>query len=337
MPECGTQCWLCDLPIRFDTYKGCSHDCTYCFVRKKTSLDVSFAETDVALRRFIKGERSLTTGWCDWNIPIHFGGMSDPFQPCEIEYGRTLNAMKVFAETGYPVVISTKGKLCVEEPYFSLLRKMNVVMQISAVCSKFDKLEPGAPKFEERLGIIGRLSGNVKRVIVRAQPYIHDVFEDVMDNIPRFKEAGAYGIIFEGMKFARKKPGLVKIGGDYVQKKTILEKDFERIRTRCHENGLKFYAGENRLRAMGDSLTCCGIDGLEGFRPNVFNLNHKVNGDDTKATERMKENGTAMCFQSTTQTAAGSRFWRKHSFEYGMQYFASEKKELVKEVLIGEK
>ena len=31
---------------------------------------------------------------------------------------------------------------------------------------------------------------------------------------------------------------------------------------------MKFYSGENRLRAMGDSMTCCGIDGLEGFKGN---------------------------------------------------------------------
>ncbi len=31
MPECGSQVILCDLPVRMDTYKGCSHNCKYCF------------------------------------------------------------------------------------------------------------------------------------------------------------------------------------------------------------------------------------------------------------------------------------------------------------------
>ena len=38
MPNCGSQCWLCDLPIRFDTYKGCSHACRYCFANAKRDL-----------------------------------------------------------------------------------------------------------------------------------------------------------------------------------------------------------------------------------------------------------------------------------------------------------
>ena len=34
MPECGTQVYLCDVPIRFDNYKGCSHACEYCFAKQ---------------------------------------------------------------------------------------------------------------------------------------------------------------------------------------------------------------------------------------------------------------------------------------------------------------
>lgn len=33
--KCGSQIVLCNLPIRFDTYVGCSHGCRYCFVQKK--------------------------------------------------------------------------------------------------------------------------------------------------------------------------------------------------------------------------------------------------------------------------------------------------------------
>ena len=34
MPKCGSQCYLCDVPIRFDMYVGCSHGCKYCFAKK---------------------------------------------------------------------------------------------------------------------------------------------------------------------------------------------------------------------------------------------------------------------------------------------------------------
>ena len=79
MPDCGTQCWLCDLPIRYDTYKGCTHNCKYCFVQRKSSLDVEMGESVEQLKSFIEGGRTQTTNWCDWNIPIHWGGNERSF------------------------------------------------------------------------------------------------------------------------------------------------------------------------------------------------------------------------------------------------------------------
>lgn len=336
MPKCGSQCWLCDLPIRYDTYEGCTHACKYCFVQRNNTLDVRMGESVEVLKAFIEGKRTQETAWCDWNIPLHWGGMSDPFQPCEKTYKRSLEALKVFAETGYPVVISTKGRLCVEEPYLSLLERANAVMQISALCSRYDALEMGAPPFEERLEMIHKLSNKVKRVIVRAQPYIHDIFDDMVENIPRFADAGAHGIIFEGMKFVKKKQGLVKSGGDFVQKKSILRADFERFKTLCHDNGLAFYSGENRLRAMGDSLTCCGIADLEGFVPNTWNLNHLLNGDITEPTEKMQEKGTAYAYKSIYQDTAMTRVVKKSSFAEMTRYTYQHHKPYVESVMIGE-
>lgn len=332
MPECNSQCFLCDLPIRFDTYKGCTHLCKYCFVQRNNTLDVEKGESVKALKSFVEGSRSMHTNWCDWNIPLHWGGMSDPFQPCERVHKRTLECLQYLAKTQYPVVISTKGKLCIESPWIDELSKCNVVMQISMLCSKYDKLEPGAPTYEERLEMVRVLSKRVKRVIARAQPYIHDIFDDVMKNIPRLAEAGAHGIIFEGMKFVKKKPGLVKCAGDWVQKETVLRADFEKLREECHKYGLAFYAGENRLRAMGDSLTCCGVADLEGFEPNKFNLNHLMNGDKQEPTAAQQKVGTADCFGGVMQTAAGHRFFKKHSFSSATKWFYDEKRDYVNEV-----
>lgn len=320
MPECGSQCWLCDLPIRFDTYEGCSHGCKYCFVQRKRSLEIKPHESAKSLAKFIHGERGYETKWADWDIPLHWGGMSDPFQPCEKTMRLSLHALEVLAESGYPCVISTKGKLCVEEPYYSLISEANIVMQVSAVCAKYDALEPGAPPYDERLRMVEKLSGAAKRVIVRAQPYIPDVFSDVRENIRRIADAGAYGIVFEGMKFVRKKPGLVKVGGDWCVPKSALQKDFALLREECHKCGLAFFAGENRLRAMGDSLTCCGCDGVDGFKPNRFNLSHILNGDMAEPSQGQQEAGKAGCFRCIHQEAGMSEIYNSRSFAQMLLY-----------------
>ena len=105
--------------------------------------------------------------------------------------------------------------MCIRDRnYLDLLSRCNCVVQVSMVCGRYDKLEPGTPSYEERLEIVKTVAARVKRVIIRAQPYMPEVFRDVMENIPRIKEAGAYGIVTEGMKFAKAKPGMVRIGGD---------------------------------------------------------------------------------------------------------------------------
>lgn len=334
MINCGSQVFLCDVPIRLDTYTGCSHGCEYCFAtRKKEDLFKNIKPDDSlnALKKFIKGKRTQTVNWCDWDIPLHFGGMSDPLQPLEAKYKKTYECLKYLAETQYPFIISTKGKLLKDERYLNLLSKCNCVVQISAVCSSYDKIEPGCPTYEERLEIARIISPRVKRVIFRIQPYITDIKDELIANIPKIKEAGVYGIIVEGMKFNLKKQGLIQQGADFVYPLAVLKSDFAEIREEAHKNGLKFYSGENRTRTMGDNLCCCGIDGLEGFKGNDFNLNHLLNGDKTKPTERMTKVGTAMPFKAIMQSSPHTARLNKETFAGEMiNYYKKNRKSALK-------
>ena len=144
-----------------------------------------------------------------------------------------------------------------------------------------------------------------------------EVFRDIMENVPRIKEAGAYGIVTEGMKFAKAKPGMIRIGGDSCYPRAVLERDFLQIRQEAHRNGLRFYCGENRLRAMGDDMCCCGIDGLPGFKGNDYNLCMILNGKTPEPTEHMKKVGTGGCFKSLRQNAGTTEKIARQSF-YGL-------------------
>ena len=286
--ECGSQSPICDLPVHFDTYRGCTHRCAYCFAVRKESLRNKkvvpiFGEKH--LRDFCNGKQTKETAWVDWKIPLHWGGMSDPFQPCEKKFGVSKKALEIFAETQYPFVVSTKGRIIAEPEYLELISRCNAVVQISMLCSAYDKIEEGCPTFEERLEILKAVSKVAKRTIVRCQPYTRVHFEEIKANIQRFAECGAYGVIFEGMKFIKKADGMEKIGGDYVYPMKDLRADFVLLKAECHKYGLKFFSGENRLRAMGDSLCCCGVEGVKGFQPNHFNLSRLLNGERPRPTK----------------------------------------------------
>lgn len=275
MPRTGSQITICDLPVRFDTYRGCSHACRYCFANRKR--DISTIESDesaISLENFINGQRSGSLAWCDWNIPIHFGGMSDPFQPIEREKRRTLAALEVLRKYKYPFVISTKNKMIAEEPYFSILKGCNVVVQISAACREYDQIERGASTFEERLQAMRALSPYV-RVIVRVQPYLPELFVSISKSLKKFADAGVYGITVEGMKYIKKKAGTIPLNGDNVYPAKLLREHFLRLRDIAHGLGMRFYSAENRLRNLGDNLCCCGVDGM-GWKVNTGNLVHMI-------------------------------------------------------------
>lgn len=332
MPSCGSQCFLCDFPIRFDSYKGCSHGCKYCFIQRngKNKLnEISIAETSKALKDFVRGTRNLETNWADWNIPLHWGGTSDPFQPIEREFRNSYSCLKVFAESKYPFIVSTKGKLAGDLDYLELLKECNCVFQVSAVCSKYDRLEQGAPTFKERLELMYKISPNVKRLIVRIQPFMHEVLSDVTENLKKFYDAGAYGVIVEGMKFFTRKNGLVKIGADFCYPYKLIREDFLRLKDKAHAIGLAIYAGENRIRALGDSLSCCGAEGVEGFNGNKFNLNHILNGDKPEPTESQSRIGTAECFSACYQDTVNNIRLKGVSFVSEMLNYYRNKKSMI--------
>lgn len=308
MPDCGSQIVLCDLPVRFDTYTGCSHACRYCFANKARDISkIGKGEGVDALKHFIEGSRTKTTNWCDWDIPLHWGGMSDPFQPAEKKHRYSYECLKVFAETQYPFLVSTKGKLITDPEYLELIKRCNCLVQVSMVCSKYDVLEKGAPTYEKRLEMVRKLSKAAKRVNIRIQPYMTQVYRDVKDNFKRLADAGAHGVILEGMKFAKKKSGLVKVGGDWCYPKAVLEAQFLSLKEEAHKCGLEFYCGENRLRTLGDSMCCCGIDGMEGFKGNSFNLCHIINGKEYEITKAMGTAGTANVFKALIQNEVKCR------------------------------
>jgi hypothetical protein len=293
---------------------------------------VKKGDTVESLKAFVQGKRSGETAWCDWNIPIHWGGMSDPFQPVEKKCGYSLECLKYLAETKYPFVVSTKGRLAASPEYLELLAECNCVVQISMVCSRYDQLEKGAPSYEERLEMLRTISPKVKRTVVRIQPFMHEVLQDVLKNLPRVKAAGAHGVVVEGMKFAKAKPGLVRVGGDCVYPIELLRADFEQIKAEAHRCGLAFYSGENRLRNMGDDMTCCGIEGLDGFKPNTYNLCMMINGKNPQPTERMKQVGTADAFKTLNQTAGSGQKISKQSLAGIMQNELAQKADYYRKI-----
>lgn len=333
--SCGIQCLSCDYPIHFDTYKGCSYGCRYCFVKQKYAIEnIEPIRTTKSLRNFIEGKRNFETKWCDWAIPLHWGGNSDPFQEYELEHKCSLECLKIFAETKYPFIVSTKNPfMLTKEPYLSLIRECNCVLQISMACSKYDKLELGSPAYKERLQAAKFLSDKVTRIIARVRPYFPDCHKDIVAELPNYAKAGIYGISISSFISKKKQRGMVKQGNNYVFPLDIIAPRFRELKEKCHENGLRFFCCELGLDHWSDELSCCGTENLDGFIPNRFNVAHLAYDEiQPEATQAMKQSDTYQPFKCIGQSQAHALKCKGRSFEELLHTFGDSMIEYNKEM-----
>ena len=331
--NCGSQCMICDFPIHFDTYKGCSHACKYCFVKAKYDIaNIEPVDQTRSLRSFISGKRNFETKWCDWDIPLHWGGNSDPFQPCELTHQKSLDCLKIFAETKYPFIVSTKNPVMLtKEPYLSLIQQCNVVLQISMACSKYDKLEQGSPSYEERLKAAEFLSDKVQRIIARVRPYFPDCHKEIVNELPRYAKAGIHGISISSFVSLKKQKGMQRYGAKYLFPLEVITPKYEQIKQVCHDNGLKFYCSESDLDFMSDSLACCGTDGLKEFTGNKYNLSHLAYDDEKpEPTQAMQAKDTYQPFKCIGQSQAWAMRCKNKSFAELMIEIGGERIDVMK-------
>ena len=305
MISCGNQCLTCDYPVHMDTYRGCGHRCLYCSVRRKYKIeDVTPLPSAVSLRNFIIGKRTAETKWCDWNIPLHWGANSDPFQPAEIQHRASLECLRILADSQYPFIVSTKNPvMLLHQPYYGIISRCNVVLQISMVCPRYDAVEPGAPKFESRLKAAAALSGRVRRVVARLQPLFPDAVEDAIEQLPRLREAGIHSVICDSFVSVNKQAGMLRQNGSYIFHNDIIAPIMKLMKEECHKAGLTFTCTAGGLSWLSDDPTCCGCAGLEEeFTPNRFHAERIAAGVASEPTPAMTDQPCEQPFKCIGQS-----------------------------------
>ena len=302
------QFFFCGVPFRLDTYSGCQHGCRYCFARASENFNYERRDSEKGLIRktdphlvnhmLVKSVDSSKT-YNDINVeflrrrvPIHWGGMSDPFQPCEKKWRVSKQVLGHLNWYQYPVVISTKGALAGDDEYIAMLKDGNNAMQVSLI-SDDDKItsgiEPGAPNATARLKIMEKLAHAGLWVACRIQPVIpaSPVEEGLERLITKLAGAGVRHIVVEGLKIPMQldkdwRACLNEVCGGKVEQEykaceaaldgqeVILPawrkwQYLEVCLETAHKYGMTVGAADNNMRDFGDVKACCGIDNLPGF------------------------------------------------------------------------
>ncbi|GAB3027480.1 radical SAM protein [Spirosoma pulveris] len=293
---------ICGLPLRLDSYKGCVYDCSYCFARARerstNDSKVQPADPDYLKRLFkrvfddSKPNTTIISQFLERRVPLHFGGMSDPFQPAEAKFKITLNYFLALKNYEYPFAISTRGDLIATEPYLSILRDMKAVVVQFSMSSMDDRVALIAE--DERvspsriLKAMEILRSNGIRVTCRWQPYIPGVSTTPEDYISTVASAGCQHISFEYLKILIGRRSNVVDAVQEISNKNIY-KDYinagashlgtelilpaaKRIETVLHvkklaiDSKMTFGAADNDLQYLSSTETCCsGVDNFPGF------------------------------------------------------------------------
>ena len=168
-------------------YRGCAHNCHYCFARAYHSyLDLGIGD-DFARRIVVKTNiapvvrRELSSPrWA--GEPVAMGTATDPYQPCEGRYRLTRDVLGALIEFRTPLSMLTKSTLIVRD--IDLISRLasgpgaTVAMSVGTLDDSIRQLiEPGTPPARSRLEVLGRCSSAGIRtgvLIAPTLPYLTD-------------------------------------------------------------------------------------------------------------------------------------------------------------------
>lgn len=315
---------FCGLPFRMDTYSGCAFGCSYCFARLRggniNSKKLQAADPNQIITRFRNAlkstseTKSILTEYILKGVPVHFGGMSDPFQSIERNIKSSLKVLEYLSTINYPIVISTKSILPSEEPYLSILKNYpNVVVQFSF--STLDEnitktIEPNVSNPSELLKTIETLSRNNIKTSIRWQPYIPNVSESPEEFVAKVSGTGARHIGFEHLKLPLEKSNKLnsqieslrginlkeyyisneskKDGRELVLSMKNKLETIKVVKALAQSQNMTFGAADNEFQYLSDTNCCCsGVDQFEGFENwNKFQIGNAVKKSfDSKSKE----------------------------------------------------
>ena len=206
----------CAMPMTFDTYSNCAHQCVYCFAYFQRAVGASrddylahkvrSVDVERVKRMFIDPDKYA--GQFAWYIKnkmvLQWGGLSDGFDWYERKFRKSLELLRFFCEIDYPISISTKGVWFVyDDEYRAVLRDAkNVHFKYSIITTNNEhaaKLEAGTPKPADRFKAIRDLNDlGIGVTTVRYRTYVLGVSDLCVEDIMReAAKSGAYSITTE--------------------------------------------------------------------------------------------------------------------------------------------
>lgn len=347
---------ICGLPIRIDSYKTCSFGCKYCFAENreimKYAKTIQIADVNQLDRKLKKifidkkiDKDNFLENLIANNITWHWGGMSDPFQPCEKELKITKQLVDITNKYGIHILFSTKS----DTTYDCDIRPELHTFQLSITnVENLKTIEPNVPSIEKRYEFYKKLKAQGFKVGIRIQPFIPNI--STLKIVEMFSDADNFTL--EGIKMV---PQNLEHKNFILNELKLKKEDFTQmgllnlkpsIRLEMYKpfieyfkkNNISFSIADNDLHYLGTNKCCCGDNLI--YKSTDFNntsllKKYGLNYTIKQLSEELKDYGCCRCnylFTSNRQEGCTNvkefyekRFERKNSpFSPKFQYREKE-------------
>jgi DNA repair photolyase len=180
----------CAMPMTFDTYSNCAHQCLYCFSFFQRAIGssaddylhhkVRAVNVEKIKKMFLEPDKyaGQFASYIKKRMTMQWGGLSDGFDWYEKKFGKSLELLRFFKEINYPVSISTKGVWFLDDPrYQEVLRDAkNVHFKYSIITTNeqhVKELEPGVVSSAERFLALKKLGDlGIGGTTLRFRPFV---------------------------------------------------------------------------------------------------------------------------------------------------------------------
>lgn len=293
---------FCPNAFRVDMYRGCDFGCKYCFANmlmfdEPDKTGWREARIEKIQKRFKlaletdKESKDILVELLRHRVPLHCGGMSDPFQTREWEFGLTKKLIELSNEYNYPICFSTKTAH-LPKAYLNILNPKIHAFQVSIMGyddEYIKKWEINTPSAEKRIQFVKLLRNLGIWCSIRIQPIID--IENVCKLLYNIKDECDYitvehlRIIYDTeqsikafWKLCENKEDFELTPHHLQVKRAVKIRNIKRIKEIAQ---VPIGVGDNDLHYLSDSRCCCGIDLIGGAFSNYlkYNLTYLTTGE----------------------------------------------------------
>ena len=334
---------FCPNPFRVDLYKGCDFGCLYCFANSNQSAGHDgFAVAKIktienlfkkAFESTEKSSENINVELLRHRVPLHCGGMSDPFQTREWLLHLTKQLIELSNKYEYPISFSTKTASLPEE-YFQLLNPKLHAFQVSIMGwdeEYIKKYETNTPTAQERLSFVKKLRDKGFWCSIRIQPCI-DIEQAkklviAAGNIPSYitvehlkipndnaEVKALFREEYQGSKFYKSNNNMRNI----EMCPTIKIENIRTLKEIANSNGVLIGVGDNDLHHLSQSRCCCGIDlAGEAFHNYLkYNLTYMITGESEPSELWCPECNCREIFNSQVHKGEKEIDYKQYKIEY---------------------